>query len=81
MTLKVLSSETTLTAATTVNNAAHVRLVNTGATAVVTQRDGGGDVIGSFTLLANQTVTVTKEYSDTLEGGASILATKLAFHY
>lgn len=81
MPLKILSEETNLSEPTTVDTASHVRLLNTGSTVKITQKNSEGDTIASMTLLANQSVTVIKDYTDTLEGGANVLATKLAFYY
>ena len=79
MALKVLAAETTLTAATNVNTATVVRVINTSTAAVVTRKDSAGATIGSFTMAANEVVYVEKEPTDTLEGGAAYIAVKVAY--
>ena len=79
MALKVLAAETTLTAATNVDSATVVRVLNTSTAAVVTRKDSAGATIGSFTLAANQVEYVEKEPTDTLEGGAAFKAVKVAY--
>lgn len=79
MALKVLAAETTLTAATNVNTATVVRVINTGIQAVVTRKDSDGATIGSFTMVANEVAYVEKEPTDTLEGGSAFKAVKIAY--
>ena len=80
MLIKVLDTETDLTSATNVSNATVVRLVNNSASVdVVTRKTSGGTTIGSFTMTANSVEYVEKNPSDTLEGGATILAAKVAY--
>ena len=79
MALKVLAAETTLTAATNVNTATVVRVINTSTAAVVTRKDSAGATIGSFTMAANEVVYVEKEPTDNLEGGAAFKAVKVAY--
>jgi hypothetical protein len=79
MALKVLAAETTLTAATNVNTATVVRVINTSTAAVVTRRDSDGATIGSFTMAENEVAYVEKEPTDTLEGGAAFKAVKVAY--
>ena len=81
MIVKVLAAETDLTTATNVSLATVVRLVNNqSAIDVVTRKNSGGDTIGSFTLTANSVTFVEKDATDTLEGGGSILAAKVAYN-
>jgi hypothetical protein len=79
MALKVLAAETTLTSATNVSSATVVRVLNTGAVAVVTRKDSGGTTIGSFSMAANEVAYVEKLSTDTLEGGAAFKAVKVAY--
>ena len=79
MALKVLAAETTLTAATNVNTATVVRVINTSTAAVVTRKDSAGATIGSFTMAANEVAYVEKDATDTLEGGAAFKAVKVAY--
>ena len=78
MHVKLLSSETTLTSATTVDSATVVRVLNTGSAAVVTRKDSGGTTLGTATLNANEVVYLVKDATDTLEGGAAFKAVKVA---
>ena len=80
MLIKVLDTETDLTSATNVSNATVVRLVNNSTSIdVVTRKTSGGTTIGSFTMTANSVEYVEKDPSDTLEGGGTILAAKVAY--
>jgi hypothetical protein len=79
MTLKVLAAETTLTAATNVDLATVVRVLNTSTAAVVTRKDVDSATIGTFTMAANEVAYVEKEPTDTLEGGAAFKAVKVAY--
>jgi|TARA_E500000305_G_scaffold99052_1_gene90997 hypothetical protein len=80
MLVKVLAAETDLTSATNVSNATLVRLVNNAnAIDVVTRKTSGGTTVGSFTMVANSVEYVEKDPTDTLEGGATILAAKVAY--
>lgn len=79
MALKVLAAETTLTAATNVDSATVVRVLNTSTAAVVTRKDSTGATIGTFTMAANEVAYVEKEPTDTLEGGAAFKAVKVAY--
>jgi hypothetical protein len=79
MLIKLLGSETTLTAATDVGKATVVRVINTSTAAVVTRKDSAGATIGSFTMAANEVAYVEKDATDTLEGGAAFKAVKVAY--
>ena len=80
MLIKVLAAETNLGSATNVGSATVVRLLNNqNSAAAVTRKDSGGTTIGSFTMAGNESAFVEKDPSDTLEGGASILAAKVAY--
>jgi len=79
MLIKVLAAETTLTSATNVSTATVVRVINTSTAAVVTRKDSDGATIGSFTMAANEVAYVEKEPTDTLEGGATFKAVKVAY--
>ena len=80
MIVKVLAAETDLTSATNVSLATVVRLVNNqSSTDQVIRKTSGGTTIGSFTLTANSVTFAEKDASDTLEGGSSILAAKVAY--
>ena len=52
---------------------------NQGSADQVIRKDSDGNVIGSFTLAGNESVFAEKNPTDTLEGGASILAAKVAY--
>ena len=78
--MKILSTETDLTSLTTVSTAPVVRLFNSGTDNIlVTRKDYAGTVVGSFMVPAGQVVYCEKYYTDLLEGGADIKATKVAY--
>ena len=79
MIVKLLGSETDLTAATNVGLATVVRVLNTGSAATVTRKDSGGATIGTITIAANEIVYLEKEASDTLEGGVAFKVVKVAY--
>jgi hypothetical protein len=81
MIVKVLAAETDLTSATNVSLATVVRLVNNNSSIdVVTRKNASGTTLGSFTLTANSVTFAEKDPTDTLEGGATILAAKVAYN-
>ena len=78
--MKVLSTQTNLGSATNVSNASVVRLFNGGNDNIlVTQKDFGGIIEGSFIVPSGDVVYVEKNYTDTLEGSGDVLATKTAY--
>jgi len=78
--MKILSTETDLTSLTTVSTASVVRLFNSGTDNIlVTRKDYAGTVVGSFMVPAGQVVYCEKYYTDLLEGGADVKATKTAY--
>ena len=78
--MKVLSTQTNLGSATNVSNASVVRLFNSGNDNIlVTQKDFGGIIEGSFIVPSGDVVYVEKNYTDTLEGSGDVLATKTAY--
>ncbi len=80
MLIKVLAAETNLGSATNVGSATVVKLLNNqGSADQVIRKDSGGSVLGSFTMAGNESVFVEKDPTDTLEGGANILAAKVAY--
>jgi len=78
MQIKPLASETTLTTATNVGSATLVRLINTGTLATVTLAEGA-TTLATFSMAANEVILVEKDPTNTLAGGASIRAVKIAF--
>lgn len=75
MKVKLLSAETDLTSATNVSNASVVRLYNSSAdTAFVVSNSNGS----SMTMPAGSIAYIVKEPSETLAGGADILAVSIA---
>jgi hypothetical protein len=81
MIVKVLAAETDLTSATNVSLATVVRLVNNqSSTDQVIRKNASGTTLGSFTLTANSVTFAEKDATDTLEGGGSILAAKVAYN-
>ena len=78
--MKILSTQTNLGSATNVSNASVVRLFNSGNDNIlVTQKDFGGIIEGSFIVPSGDVVYVEKNYTDTLEGSGDVLATKTAY--
>lgn len=70
------TEQETLSAATNVGRSTRVRVLNSSSsTILMTLRDSDTNVIGSVTLGANQAIEIWKNPSDTLEGGADLLAT------
>ena len=81
MIVKVLAAETDLTSATNVSLATVVRLVNNNRSIdVVTRKNASGTTLGSCTLTADSVTFAEKDPTDTLEGGATILAAKVAYN-
>ena len=77
--MKVLSAETNLSSATNVGSASVVRIFNSdSSTATVTKKDSGGSTIGTFTVGAGEVIYCEKNYTDTLEGGATLKVSKTA---
>ena len=80
--MKVLSAETNLSSATNVGSASVVRIFNSDSSAAtVTKKDSGGSTIGSFTISAGEVVYSEKDYTDTLEGGATLKVSKVAYSH
>ena len=78
--MKILSTETNLGSANTVNNASVVRLFNSGNDNIlVTQKDFGGTIEGTFIVPSGDVVYAEKNYTDTLEGSSDIKAAKTAY--
>ena len=78
--MKILSTEINLGSASNVSNASVIRLFNSGdSNILVTRKDYTGTVVGSFMVPAGQVIYAEKYFTDTLEGGADIKATKTAY--
>jgi len=78
MNIKPIAQETNLTSATDVGLASIVRLNNTGSATLVTIKTGA-TVYATFTIGAGEILLVEKDPSQTIEGGGSILAVKVAY--
>ena len=76
--VKILGTETDLTAATTVGNASLVRVYNSGAAAQVTLKTGA-TIAGTVTLKQYECINLQKAPTQTLEGGAAFKVVKIAF--
>jgi len=76
--IKLLGSQTDLTAATTVGSATVVRVLATAA-GTVTQKAAGGATVGTIQMLANTEVVLAKAPDNTLEGGAGFKVVKIAY--
>lgn len=79
MIIKLLATQTDLTAATDVGLATVVRILNTGSAALVTRKDSDANTIGTVTLAAGEVAYLEKEPTDTLEGGVAFKVVKIAF--
>jgi hypothetical protein len=79
MIIKVLSSEIALTNPSTVGLATTVRILNTGSAATITRKNSAETIIGTVTIAAGEIVYLEKDSSDTLEGGVSFKAVKIAY--
>ena len=78
--MKILSTEINLGSASNVSNASVIRLFNSGdSNILVTRKDYAGTVVGSFMVPAGQVIYAEKYFTDTLEGGADVKATKTAY--
>lgn len=76
MKMKVLSAETNLTSATNVSNASVVRLFNSSADTNIVVTNSNGS---TFTMPFGSIAYVVKEPTETLSGGAAVLATSIAY--
>lgn len=79
MLIKVLGSETNLASATNVGLATVVRILNTDSSALVTRKNSEGTTIGTLTILAGEIAYLEKDPTDTLEGGSTVKAVKIAY--
>jgi len=80
MIIKLISEEATLSAADTVGLASCVRVYNnSGSEVLITRRDSSNNVLGSCTLANNEVSFLQKLSTDTLEAGANVLVTSVAF--
>ena len=78
--MKILSTEINLGSASNVSNASVIRLFNSGdSNILVTRKDYAGTVVGSFMVPSGQVIYAEKYFTDTLEGGADVKATKTAY--
>ena len=79
MILKPLGAEISVGSANTVSNATLVRVINTGAAAVLHFKTNGTEY-ANLTVTNTQYVVVQKAATDTLTG-ANMLATPVAYKY
>ena len=77
MILKVLGAEISIASANTVANASLVRVINTGAAAVLNIANAGG-VYANLTVTNTEPLIIQKSTSDTLTG-ANMRAAPIAF--
>jgi len=78
--VKLLGVEGNLTSATNVSAAKLVRVHNVDAgSLLLTQKNAEAATIASATLTSGEVVYVEKSSTDTLEGGANLLAVAVAF--
>jgi hypothetical protein len=79
MILKPLGAEISIASANTVANSMLVRVINTGASAVLHLANTGGEY-ANLTVSNAQYVVIQKQTTDTLTG-ANMLATPVAYKY
>ena len=79
--MKILSAETNLGAATSANNSSVLRVFNSDSsnTMTVTRKTANGDTVGSFTVPSGKVTYCEKDYTDTIEGGANLKVSQVAF--
>ena len=75
LSIKPLSLELAVGEAT-ITNARLVRLVNTGTTQVVTV---GNEIPSSFTMIANTSIIIEKDYGAAIGASGSVKGTVIAF--
>lgn len=79
MILKVLGAEISIGTANTVSNSNLVRVINTGAAAVLNIANSGG-VYANVTVSNTESVIIEKATTDTLTG-ANMLAAPIAYRH
>ena len=79
--MKILSAETNLASATSVNNSSVLRVFNSDSsnTMTVTRKTANGVTVGSFTIPSGKVTYCQKDYTDTIEGGANLKVSQVAF--
>ena len=78
--MKILGGETNLNAPISVGSARVVRVFNSDSSnLLVTRKTSGGTTVGTFMVPAGKVVYCQKDYTDTLEGGANLKVTQVAF--
>ena len=78
--MKVLSAESNLGSATNVGNSTVVRVYNSDSSSgTITKKDAAGNTLGTMTVSAGEVVYCEKQYTDTLEGGATLKASQIAY--
>lgn len=79
MILKVLGTQISIASANTVANSNLVRIINTGAAAVLTIANSGG-TYANLTVSNTESLIIEKATADTLTG-ANMLAVPVAYRY
>lgn len=79
MILKVLGTQISIASANTVANSNLVRIINTGAAAVLTIANSGG-TYANLTVSNTESLIIEKAAADTLTG-ANMLAVPVAYRY
>ena len=80
ITFRILGPEISIATANSVSNAKVVRVINTGAAAVMNVAYANGDVYGNCTVTNTNVVIIQKAISD-LVVGANMLATPITRPY
>lgn len=79
MILKVLGTQISISSANTVANSNLVRIINTGAAAVLTLANAGG-TYANITISNTESVVIEKATTDTV-AGTNMLAVPVAYRY
>lgn len=77
--IKPLGTEVALTSANTVANAGVVRIINTGAAAILTFKNAANTTYANLTVGNTNDLIVKKQATDTLTGTATMFAVPVAY--
>jgi len=78
MKIRLMGSQGDLTSASNVDFATCVRVYNSGASDLVLTEKDGSTVVGTCTIKTKTAEVIVKDPAHTLEGGAALLAVKIA---
>ena len=82
MILKVIGAEISISTANSFSNAANlIRIINTGAAAVVNVAYSNGAVYANVTVGNTESVIIEKGVTDLIQGSSSMKAVQVAYRY